>query len=221
MSAIIIETEALKKYRNTVVGYMKVNKTWTHHNNSFECAAWFEDSEIQCGVYPLILERNTLVPYDMRLVAKLKSIITSDYFPSLFGGVPVSNIPYNATRIGEERIVRHVVDIVDAINKTGNSSGESIDYYVNPEIWDLFIESARSNMSSNYQLLNEYHSRYSSEGDGSYDSNLSMISHVCGWISDLGKAIQEMKRRKSYLDNATDMMAQCYRKNMGWAVNQG
>lgn len=211
---IINATNELKPFLNTVVGYIKVNESWVHHNNSFETAAWWEDSKIETGVYPLILTENYHQPKDLRLISKLKSIVVDDYFPALWGGVSVSNQPYVAKNIGQSRNVTKSFEILECMQMTGNSPCSKIDMCLNPFLWQAFINAARDSLESYRNIYNEYVKEYDDCGDGEYDTNLNMIAYSSEQMNKLVRGISEMKRCMKNMDN--DYLFNLYGKNTDW-----
>ena len=211
MSAILRVTDNLKPFLKQTVGFVKVNKSYVHHNSSFETAAWWEDSEIQTGIYPLILERSYLCylsPYSLNLATKLSAKVVDCYFGSR----------YDKDRIGGIREIYKSFDIVDAICKTAISPGHDNDVIVNPFLWEGFIESARIELEECYKGMNKTYQDYSRHGDGNYNSNLSMLGYYSRNIEALSKAIEEMKRAKDKFDNASEYMAKIYSDNISWAA---
>jgi len=216
--AIITVTPQLKSMlNNTVVGYFKVNKSWVHHNNSYECAAWWEDSEIQSGVYPLYLKANSYSSKELYLQANLNAVVVDDYFPALWGGVAVSRQPYKPKNVGQQRTLFHRLEIVDSIEKTGYSPNISeCDVCVNPLIWQEFINAARDNLNQYHDLLDKYRNAYLDHGDGDYNTNLSMIGHCSKQISVLASAISKIKTKMKYLEDATGYMHNLHVDNTNW-----
>ena len=216
MKPVIKANKDLKHLINTVVGYVKINKPWVNHNNSYECAAWWEDSEIKVGVYPLVLEQSNFVPHNLQLRAKLDAIVVDDFFPALWGGVAISNKPYQAKNVGSTRTIHKVFDLVESITKTGHSPGNDIDICVNPLIWNSVIQAARDSMLEYQKLADHYMQDYYEVGDGDFDSNLSMIGHCSENMAALCKAISDIKRSQSYLTDSSDYMRNLYADNISW-----
>jgi hypothetical protein len=198
-----------------IVGYVQINKTWVHHNNSYECAAWWEDSEIVTGKYPLFLKENYLAPKNLILGCIFDAIVVDAYFPAMLGGVAFSN-KGSKERIGGKRTIHHSFDIVEAIGKTGNIPGSDKDFVLNPLLWDGFIESARINLNHYQQMFMNDWETYRKEGDGNYNSNLSRIRYLSVKIQDLANAIDRMKRSKEKIGNASEHMANIYSENVSW-----
>ena len=216
--AIITENADLKPFIGTVVGSVQVNESWVNHNNSFECAAWWEDTEIQKGIYHLTLEKNYLATNELYLRAKISSVVVDDFFPALWAGVAISRKPYVPVNIGQVRQFNHRVDLVEAIDHTGNIPGNKMDYCVNPLIIDGVISAARDSLSKYRQLMNNYCAAYDSEGDGKYHTNLSMIGHAAENLAALSRAIDKLLLKRHSLNTASSLMQECYIANTAWAA---
>jgi len=208
MNAILRVTDNLKCFVGQAVGYVRVNKSYIHHNNSFETAAWWEDSEIETGIYPLTLNQSYLSPYSLNLATVFSGKVVDCYFGSR----------YDKDRIGGARNIHAKFDVVDCIVKTGNSPGEDKDFVVNPFLWEGFIESARIELEECVNGMNQTYQDYHFKGDGNYNSNLSMLGYFARNIEALTKAIEDMKRAKDKFDNASEYMAKIYSDNIAWAA---
>lgn len=214
--AILNTTNNLKPFVDKVVGYVQVNKTWVHHNNAYECAAWWEDSQIVTGVYPLFLKENYLAPKNLILGCVFDAIVVDAYFPSMSGGVAFSN-KGSKERIGGKRNIHHSFNIVEVMEKTGQIPGDDKDFVLNPLLWEGFIESARENLLNYQQMYMDNWNTYLKEGDGKYNSNLSGIKYLSGKIHDLADAIDRMKRVKDKIENASEYMSEIYAGNVSWS----
>ena len=78
------------------VGWYNLKEETVFHDNGYECAAWYENVRVPAGRYPAVI-------YDYRvrddghvdgkisgsLYASMDGITESDYFGSLFCGVPI------------------------------------------------------------------------------------------------------------------------------------
>jgi len=216
--AQILVTNDLKPLLGKVVGWVKLNKSFIDHNANYECAAWWKDSEIQIGVYPMILQENHLYPKDLRLHVVYDAVVVDDYFPALWGGVAVSNKPYTPEYLGEQTKIHRYYDIVDAICQTGNSPDGDMNFCVNPFLWNTFIQALRSNMHNFKSNLDKYWEIYKDNGDGNYLSNLSMVGYCTDHISAISNAIEKLCRHNSYFDNSTNYMANLHVSNTAWAM---
>lgn len=213
--AILNVTANLKPFVNQIVGYVQVNKTWVHHNNTYECAAWWEDSEIVTGKYPLFLKQNYLAPRNLILGCVFDAIVVDAYFPAMSGGVAFSN-KGSKERIGGLRNIHHSFDIVEVMEKTGQIPGDDKDFVLNPLLWGGFIESARENLLNYQEMYMDNWNCYLKEGDGNYNSNLSGIKYLSQQIRDLADAIDRMKRVKDKIENASEYMGEIYADNVSW-----
>jgi len=211
MSEVIKPNKDIKSILGTTVGYIKVNKPWINHNASYECAAWWEDTEIQPGVYDLVIKQNTFAPYELKLVAKLDAIVVDDYFPAMFGGVAITK--YTSKGIGEKRTISKSFTILESVSKTGVSPGSDIDICINPMIWEAIIDSAKETMLDFQSSMEHYWQDYKTEGDGTFDTNLSMIGYCANNIKHLTHAIMEIKRRKEYISG---YLGDLYANNTSW-----
>lgn len=214
----ILVTPELKPFLGQVIGWVKVNQTFIDHNANYECVAWCKDSEIQLGVYPMILEENHLYPRDLRLHVKYDAVVVDDYFPALWGGVSVSNKPYKPKYFGEKTTIHRRYDIVESIKKTGSSPNSDLDFCVHPFLWNTFINALRSNMAAFKQSLDKYWKIYEDNSDGEYLSNLSMVGYCTDHISAISDAIGELKRHYGYIHDGSGYMGKLYASNTAWAV---
>lgn len=216
MAAQFQVTDELKYFLNKPVGWVKVNKKYVHHNSSYECAAWWEDSEIQSGIYPLILEQRYHHPKDLGLYAKLDAVVVDDYFPALWGGVRVSREPYQPKNVGDHRIIWDRYDIVDTIERTGNSPDADKDFCLHPFLWDAMVRSAEQTMQDFYQYLNQSWNKRASEGDDQYRSSLSAIAYAGQNVEKLARAIELIRTRQRYISE--NFMRDMYARNTEWVL---
>jgi len=218
-STITVSPE-IKPLIGQTVGYVQVNKKFVHHNASYECAAWWEDSEIQTGVYPLILEEYYLSPRNLKLLVKFDAIVVDDYFPALWGGVAISNTPYKPKSIGSNRVIHYSFPLVDSIVRTGNIPGSEKDFFVNPMIWDLVVRAAQKDMERYNNLLADYWKEYQEEPFNKYLSNLGMVGHCAENLSLLTKDIERIMRHKeSFMNNSSDYYKGLRDNNTLWVQN--
>ena len=206
----IEKTDAVKPFLNKEVGSVKINQSWVHHNNSYECAAWWEDSKIEEGVYPLILKSSTYHPNELYLSAELKSIVVDDFFPALWGGVAIGNKPYKSSNLGQVRKVFHRVDLVEAVDRTGNIPGSNMDYFVNPFMFPVFIEAAKTTL---LRIQQHFTKSWSNELN-----NLNTIKYCGENMAGLADAIEKMEGRLKSFTTASDYMLNNYISNTTWAA---
>lgn len=213
--ANLMLTYNLKGFVGQTVGYVKVNKSWVHHNNSFECAAWWEDSRVIEGVYPLVLRVNRFVPKNLYLEARFDAEVVDAYLPAMMGGVAFAD--YSKNRIGEKRAVFGSFDIVEAMTSTGRIPGEDKDFVLNPFLWDSFIESARKSMRDSQEYLENCFSAYLQDGDGNYNRNISSVAHASENVSELAFALEKMLDAKKKISE-TEYLKELHVKNTSWAA---
>lgn len=79
----------------TQIGWVTLNADKVFTNNSYECAAWSEDVLVKAGRYPVevyglrFYEDGKLDWENGGVYITLPGTIVSDYFPTLYCGVPV------------------------------------------------------------------------------------------------------------------------------------
>ena len=75
------------------IGYITIKKDTEFVDNGYECAAWFEKIMVKAGRYPLFTEINCECDDGCilcgQVTARLPGTVVSDYFGSMYCGVPV------------------------------------------------------------------------------------------------------------------------------------
>ena len=76
------------------IGWLNLMEDKVFTDRGYECAAWWQDIAVKAGKYPMFIDGkavwdNGRVDGTARVTAELPGIVTSDYFGSLFCGVPV------------------------------------------------------------------------------------------------------------------------------------
>jgi hypothetical protein len=210
-------SDELKPLIGTQVGLVKINKSWVHRNQ-YECAAWYEDREIVLGTYPLTLEVSRHSPKALQLACKLDAVVVDDYFPSLWGGVPINRKPYIPKGIGEKRKVHHKFELINAIARTGDYPGaHDVDFMINPFIWWSVARAAEKTMGKYYEYLNRNWQDRQEEEDDHYLFRLNAIAHAGTNIDALSKAIQEISTRLRDIREATQYGYENCARNTAWA----
>jgi hypothetical protein len=190
-----------------LVGAVQVNKPFIYHDASYECAAWWEDREAQTGVYPVYLSRRYHHPKHLTITAHIKAKVVDDYFPGLWGG-----IPYKPKHIGEERIIRQGIEVVDAIERTGNSPGSDLDWFIHPSWWKVFTDEAEAELRENYRRLSEFWNEWNNldpqtfkakmdgrwEFDDEFRSKIGMIAHFGGHLEKWARRIEKINWCSQY-----------------------
>lgn len=200
-----------------LIGAVQVNKTFIYHDNHFETAAWWEDHEAQLGVHPVYLTREYNYPKHLKLTAQIKAKVVGDYFPGLWGGVPISREPYQPKHIGEERIIRQGIEVLEAIERTGNSPGSDLDWFIHPSWWRIFTEEAIFHLREDYRRLPEFwepwdkldqdpgsyvpsksHKDMRWGFDDEYRSKVGMIAHFGKNLETWARRIEKINWRYQY-----------------------
>lgn len=195
-----------------LIGAVKVNKPFVWHNASYECAAWWEDSESEKGVHPVYLGRNYHYPKNLTLTAQIKAKVVDDYFPGLWGGVRISNEAYKPKHIGEERTIRHGIEILNAIERTGNSPGNDLDWFIHPSWWKVFTDEAETELREDYRRLPEFWDEWDQldpttfknrmEGrwgfDDEFRSKVGMIAHFGALLEKWSRRIEKINWQSQY-----------------------
>lgn len=79
----------------TQIGWVTLNADKVFTNNSYECAAWSEDVLVKAGRYPVEIyglrfyESGQIDYSNGGVYITLPGTIVSDYFPTMYCGVPV------------------------------------------------------------------------------------------------------------------------------------
>ena len=221
-------------YENSVIiGAVKVNKPFVYHDASYECAAWWEDHESLVGVHPVYLSRSYHSPKHLTIHAAIKAKVVNDYFPALWGGVRISNKPYEPKHIGEERIIRKSIEVVEAIERTGNSPDSDIDWFIHPSWWQVFTDEALTELKEAHKRFPEFwdawanlspetfHARRDWKFDDEYRSKVGMIAHFGGLFEKWSRRIEKINWRFQYHKPGSsynsDYNRDLFTKNTEWA----
>lgn len=207
----------LSDYLDKQIGFVQINKPVVYMDKGYECAAWWQERTSVNGVFPLYLKKKDNYSKHYNVVAHIPSIITDEDFTSLWGGVPISNKPYKSNNIGSiGRDITVSAPLVDAIESTGNIPDANIDWYVNPEIYELVIQDRKETLKECYNRLPEWWNQYNNEGVGKYNSNLSMVAHGSEEMAKIARDMERVIRKQGYLTEATDMWRELHKKNTQW-----
>lgn len=198
--------------KRPIIGAVKVNKPFTYHDNHYECAAWWEDRTAVEGVYPVRLGREHHYPKLLNIRAEIGAKVTDDYFPALWGGVRISNEPYKPKHVGEARVIHQGIEVVDAIQRTGNSPGSDLDWFIHPSWWKVFTDEAEAELREDYRRLPEFWNEWNSldpqsfkekmDGRWNFDdefrSRLGMIAHFGGLLEKWSRRIEKINWHSQY-----------------------
>ena len=83
------------------IGWLNLSEDKVFTDNGYECAAWFKNVAVKAGRYPMFIDGNAIwadgrVDGTARIHADLPGTVVSDYFGSMFCGVPVGT--YDGSR---------------------------------------------------------------------------------------------------------------------------
>lgn len=148
---------------------------------------------------------------DYSVVAKIPAIVTDDYFPALWGGVAVSNKPYVPKRVGKRSkqpiLVRN--SLPEAICHTGYSPGTEIDWYINPEVWEMCLKNRQERLTQEKEYLDKVWNVAESH-------RISSIKFTANRLGKVAKEIDEITFHIKYWKDP--FKADEYRKNL-WENN--
>lgn len=193
-----------------IIGAVKVNKPFIYHDNHYETAAWWEDRESLVGVHPVYLGRDYNYPKNLHIKAEIKAKVVNDYFPALWGGVRIGNEPYQPKHIGEDRIIHHGIEVLDAIERTGNSPGSDLDWFIHPSWWKVFTDEAEAELRESYRRLPEFWDAwdklspdtFKEKRDWNFDddfrSKVGMIAHFGTSLDKWARRIEKINWRSQY-----------------------
>ncbi len=199
-----------------LIGAVKVNKPFIFHDASYECAAWWEDREAERGVHPVYLSREYHSPKLLTIKAHIKAKVVDDYFPALWGGVAVSNKPYEPKHVGQERTIYQGIEVVDAIERTGNSPGSDLDWFIHPSWWKVFLDEAEAELREDYRRLPEFWEQWNKldperfypkslgnfdkswQFDDEFRSRVGMIAHFGSLLEKWARRIEKINWHSQY-----------------------
>lgn len=218
-----------------IIGAVKVNKPFVYHDASYETAAWWEDREALVGVHPVYLTRSYHHPKNLVIRAEIKAKVVDDYFPGLWGGVAISREPYKPKHVGEDRTILQGIEVLDAIERTGNSPGNDLDWFIHPSWWQVFTDEAESELREDYRRLPEFWSEWDRLDpasfkakmngrwgfDDEFRSKVGMIAHFGGllekWARRLEKINWQAQYHKAGSAYDTPYQRENFAKNTEWA----
>jgi hypothetical protein len=217
--------------KRPIIGAVKVNKPFVYHDASYECAAWWEDREAQLGVHPVYLGRSYHHPKNLTITAHISAKVVNDYFPGLWCGNLISREPYKPKHIGEERTIYKGIEVVEAIQSTGNSPDGDIDWFIHPSWWPVFLDEALAEMREDYRRLPEFWSEWDSlkkesfhpkmdgrwQFDDEFRSKVGMIAHFGSLLEKWARRIEKINWHSSRWHEPSSYMQELHAKNTEWA----
>ena len=129
----------------TQIGWYNLKEDKEFCNRGFECAAWYENILVKAGKYPVevydfrIREREEGKEIESHIngaYVSMEGTIVSDYFGSMFCGVPVGTYDgdKNAGQKGFYSPFLYLYSLADEILNDPNTSYELLDAYEPKEI---------------------------------------------------------------------------------------
>lgn len=208
----------MKELLNKEVGKVQINKPIIYTDRGYECAAWWEERKSDLGVFPLVLVKDRYLD-DYSVMAKIPAIVTDDYFPALWGGVPVSNKPYVPKRIGERSSLPVVVrnSLPEAICQTGYSPGNEIDWYINPEIWEMCLKNCQARLIQEKEYLDTVWNVSESHRISSIKCTADRLSKVAKEIDEITFHIKSWKDAFETAEVVSEYRKNLWQNNTKWA----
>jgi hypothetical protein len=186
-------------YVDQVVGKVLILEPIKDRNSSYECAAWWEETVSDTGVFDVKLNLNYLYPDNHPIVyASIPSTVTDDYFPAMYGGVSVSRTPYKPKHLGERRKLGLSMPLYDAILQSGNSPAHRRWVIPHGELWSLCEQDMRARVVRYAEAFPAAYAKWLAEGDGSYVGNLSMVGAYGGWIAEWEDRLTKLLRHMEF-----------------------
>lgn len=218
----MIHNAIVKKYQGESVGKINIKQPIEHTFSDYECAAWSQSVVSATGIFDLYLAERYHHPHDIYLLAKLPTTITSDYFPALWCGMPVSRKPYDGKRnAGQEgRPYCKKLSVLEAVSSTGSTpDGKEFDIFVRKETWRDFIDHYRGELAQFATYAQECIAKWQEFGDGGeFRSALTQMGYAGGQVRELTKIIDELERYLGYLEGPNNQMwLRYYHENNIWA----
>lgn|SRR5574337_614750 len=225
--------------KRPIIGAVKVNKPFVFHDASYETAAWWEDRQSCEGVHPVYLGRSYLHPRNLTITAHIKAKVVDDYFPGLWGGVPISREPYKPKHIGEDRTIYQGIEVVDAIERTGWSPDSDLDWFIHPSWWKLFTDEAVTELRKAHHNFPDFWQAWDKldkdpsvyiptssqkdlrwNADDEYRSKVGMIAHFGNQFEKWARRIEKINWKLQYHKVGgqydTEYQRTNFANNTGW-----
>lgn len=209
------------QFTNTIVGAVKINKSFEYIKNDFECAAWCETYEAKLGVFPIYFRTDLFdTNKSLYVVAEIGATVIDDYFPALWGGAPISNKKYVPKHVGEPRVIHIEKSCAEAIELTGNTPDEAISWYIDPAFWSVALNDSK-------RLLDHYANGYQKawdrykNGEDEYDSHVGMVEFIGNKIGQHASNIRIISwHMRNHGLISPDKVFKCnFEENTKWAKN--
>lgn len=182
---------------DVIIGKLRINKPYKE-TLRFEVAAWWEEVESIKGVYDIVLFENQ----DKELWGKciIDTVVTDDYFPTLFGGVTVGTTK-RGKGIGEYRNLIKSWPLYEILDRTAYSQNmEGYDIYLTEDYWDSVLDEAKERVEHWAQYCQERVEVWASQQDDQFYSKLSQVGYAAEnlnkWVRILQSAHRKIENNK-------------------------
>lgn len=204
MKAKFGDKHSIQNGERVVMGYYKHNgpSPIVNTRRDFESANYSETTEVPVGVYPIYAGWNHYGRNGGQgtLYVEFKGVVTKDYFPSSLAGV-VYTQPESKHK-GEERIVTNTLEVVSAIEKTGNTpnksykEGEEIkpDIYINPKYYPDILEFYQNQLKED----TAYMQTVIADKDKPLLEKANTLKYAAGCISYTASAVETISKSIEY-----------------------
>lgn len=230
MAFNIKSLQGLSRDKAPIIGAVKVNKPFDYCNRSYECAAWSETSTAEVGVYPVVLRAENTYRYNLYCEGLVGAKVTHDWFPALWGGVAISNEPYKQKHTGEARTIYKGIDLVEAVEATGNSPDGDINWFIHPSWWPVVMGEAVTELREDYKRLPEFWGKWDELDPATfkpkddrwgfsdeYRSRVGMVAHFGSNLEKWARRIEKLTWRAGQWHQASAYMQELHAKNTEWA----
>jgi hypothetical protein len=224
MRAKFGDKHSIQNGERTILGYYRHNgpSPISNTRRDFESAAYSETTEIPPGIYPILPGWNHYGGNggEPTLYVEFKGKVTDDYFPSSLGG-HIMNSP-TPKHIGEPRTITRVINVIDAIEKTGTIPNKSPDkngeippdIYIDPKCWKDILESYQSRLRKDIDYL----IKVSQESKENLPNSVGQLRYASACVNHEATAVEKISRAMEYLENPT--FKQLKLSNTTWVPTQ-
>jgi hypothetical protein len=185
-------------YIGSQVGYITISEDQAEkitNEVSYEVAAWGTSEKAVAGTYPIFIGWNHYSYQDhLTLYAKVDGVITSNYTPSMFGGVRCGSDD-GSKEVGKKTSFSCNLDFLDSVKNNQSRFGEYRIFLAKSSVLKEAIERKVDDSR-------KYKSFVKSELEGCVGKcNWSMVSHYA-------KILDKLTRQLDYSAKAVDEFTQ-------------
>lgn len=175
-----------------ICGQVKVHVGQKRTNQSYECAAWWQITMTDTGVFDVGLQREEQGHYT--LVAIVPATVTDADFTSHFGGLAYGK--YDKSRDVGRRVKEYLkVSAIKAIEQYGNSPGmHELQWIFDPQYWGLVREQYEVQMKDAVQRVKERYDGYKA----GKEFDLSMVAHYGSILETSARSIEKIDTQIGY-----------------------